>query len=99
MCNLGTELSDPIARLRRIVTSMRQGKQAISKLGPLQINALSALGVAALAPTVLLGRDVLPRPPFNVVISNVPGPDKPLYWNGALLEELYPLSIPFAGQG
>ncbi|WP_156493421.1 WS/DGAT domain-containing protein, partial [Oleiphilus sp. HI0125] len=31
---------------------------------------------------------------FNVVISNVPGPKKHLYWNGARVEGMYPVSIP-----
>ncbi|HCW90016.1 MAG TPA: wax ester/triacylglycerol synthase family O-acyltransferase, partial [Marinobacter sp.] len=30
---------------------------------------------------------------FNVVISNVPGPSEPQYWNGARLEGMYPVSI------
>ena len=30
---------------------------------------------------------------FNVVISNVPGPRKTLYLNGARLDEVYPVSI------
>jgi len=30
---------------------------------------------------------------FNVVISNVPGPKEPLYWNGARLQGMYPVSI------
>jgi hypothetical protein len=33
-----------------------------------------------------------------VVISNVPGPTRPLYWNGAALDEMYPVSIVFDGQ-
>jgi diacylglycerol O-acyltransferase len=28
----------------------------------------------------------------------VPGPNKPLYWNGARLDETYPVSIPIDGQ-
>lgn len=32
------------------------------------------------------------------MISNVTGSKVPLYWNGARLDELYPLSIPVDGQ-
>ena len=39
------------------------------------------------------------RPAFNVVISNVPGPKKPLYFRGFRMEAYYPLSIPLAGYG
>ena len=38
------------------------------------------------------------RPTFNVVISNVPGPERPLYFRGARLEASYPMSIPVHGQ-
>ena len=38
------------------------------------------------------------RPTFNVVISNVPGPDEPLYFRGARLEASFPVSIPVHGQ-
>ena len=39
------------------------------------------------------------RPPvFNVTISNVPGPDKPLYFRGAELLAIYPASIVTHGQ-
>ena len=58
---------------------------------------MSALGVAPLALGMLLGRS-LPIRPANVMISNVPGPDVPLYWNGARMTALYPLSIPVDGQ-
>jgi diacylglycerol O-acyltransferase len=32
-------------------------------------------------------------PPFNTVISNVPGILQPMYWNGARMEGSYPASI------
>lgn len=33
------------------------------------------------------------RPAFNITISNVPGPEQPLYYEGAKLEAMYPVSL------
>ena len=33
------------------------------------------------------------RPVFNVTISNVPGPQRTLYYEGAKLEAMYPVSL------
>ena len=37
-------------------------------------------------------------PPFDIVISNVPGVREPLYWNGARLDGNYPMSIALDGR-
>jgi hypothetical protein len=37
-------------------------------------------------------------PPFNIVISSVPGSSRRLYWNGARLDGVYPVSIALDGQ-
>jgi len=93
LCNLGTDLEDPADRLERVRTSMNQGKERFADLSPGQIVALSAMVMAPL----LVGRWA-PRPPFNLTISNVPGPRQPMYFNGAHLDGSYPLSIPSDGQ-
>lgn len=98
MCSLGTHLGDPVERLAAVQASMRDGKAAFAGRSQLQLLAMSALGVAPLALTMTLGRTPgLLRPP-NVMISNVPGPTGPLYWNGARFEALYPVSVPVDGQ-
>jgi len=98
MCNLATDLEDPADRLRTIHRSMTQGKQALVEMSPMQIVAMTGLGMSPLLLQGISGYHQLFRPPFNVIISNVPGPRRPLYLNGAELDGLYPLSIPYHGQ-
>ncbi|MGF7120244.1 WS/DGAT/MGAT family acyltransferase [Rhodococcus sp. BE178] len=98
MCNLGTDLADAGDRLARVHRSMTEGKASLRGMSTAQIVAMSALGSAPLALDMLLGHHGPVRPPYNIVISNVPGPNAPLYWNGARLDALYPLSIPLDGQ-
>jgi WS/DGAT/MGAT family acyltransferase len=98
MCNLGTNQSDPAARLSTVRRSMLDGKALLRGMSPLQILAMSAIGMSPLILEPLFGLTGVARPPFNLVISNVPGPRTPLYWNGARLDGLYPLSIPLTGQ-
>jgi WS/DGAT/MGAT family acyltransferase len=95
---LATDEPDPAARLAAISASMRQGKEGFAGMNRLQVTALSSLALAPLALGSVFGANRLLPPPFNLVISNVPGPKQPLYWNGARLDALYPLSIPTVGQ-
>lgn len=97
MVQLGSHLADPADRLRAVHESMRDGKQALSTMTPLQILAMSALGqVPAVLPgMVRLGG--VGRPAYNLIISNVPGPRVTQYYNGARLVGTYPLSIPIDG--
>jgi diacylglycerol O-acyltransferase / wax synthase len=98
LCNLATDLDDPAKRLETIHTSMRDNKKVFSQLTRMQALALSALLVAPLGLAAVPGFVSSTRPPFNIVISNVPGGREPMYWNGARLDGNYPLSIALDGQ-
>jgi len=97
MCGLATDLADPGERLASVQASMLAGKAELVSHSQLQVLAMSALGATQLALGMFLGHYGLLRPP-NVMISNVSGSPVPLYWNGARLDALYPLSIPVDGQ-
>jgi WS/DGAT/MGAT family acyltransferase len=98
LCTLATDVADPEERLLAIRTSMRSAKAALQGLNQLQVTALSAAVMGPLVLGLAPGLQAAVRPPYNLVISNVPGPKEPLYWNGARLEGMYPLSIPTNGQ-
>ena len=97
MVKLGTDLADPADRLKQIHRSMLSGKEALGSMTPVQILAMSAIGMAPSIVTPMLRLHGIVRPPFNLIISNVPGPKKPLYMNGAKMVGTYPLSIPIQG--
>jgi diacylglycerol O-acyltransferase / wax synthase len=97
MVQLATDRHDPADRLQAIHRSMRDGKEALSSMTPVQILAMSALGQAPAILTPMLRMQGIVRPPYNVIISNVPGPRTTHYWNGAKLVGTYPLSIPING--
>ncbi len=97
MVKLGTDLADPADRLTAVHRSMASGKQALGSMTPAQIMAMSALGMAPAVLPAMLRLQGITRPPFNVIISNVPGPREPHYFNGARLDGMWPLSIPIHG--
>jgi diacylglycerol O-acyltransferase len=98
LCNLATTEADAAVRLQTIHDSMLRGKAIYHDMSRLQITALSALPLIPLAIGMIPGMVKVTPPAFNVLISNVPGPRRPLYWNGARMTGVYPLSIPYEGQ-
>ncbi|HEY3556925.1 MAG TPA: wax ester/triacylglycerol synthase family O-acyltransferase [Kribbella sp.] len=100
IADLATDQADPERRIRRIMASTTQAKSVLSGLSPRQNLIVGALGFAVAGPgAVLPGVAGRTTPPYNIVISNVPGPaESPLYWNGSRLLGLYPASIVMNGQ-
>jgi diacylglycerol O-acyltransferase / wax synthase len=98
LCNLATDTADAAKRLEIISTSMRNNKKVFTQLPRVQQLALSATMIAPLGLGAVPGFVSAAPPPFNIVISNVPGAREPLYWRGARLDGNYPLSIALDGQ-
>ena len=96
--NLATNRQHGPTRLEEIATSTRQAKKIMGDLTPLQILALSAAQVLPLALTPVPGFVKYTHPPFYVIVSNVPGPTEEMYFNGARLDGMYPVSIVLDGQ-
>jgi diacylglycerol O-acyltransferase / wax synthase len=94
---LGTDLKDPAERMRRIVASTTRAKEQLQGMSKAAIIQYSGLLMAPLLLSLVPGAIGRVRPAFNVVVSNVPGPEKPLYFRGWRLQAVYPVSIPFQG--
>lgn len=98
LTSLATDIADPSWRLARIRESMKIAKDAMSGLSSNQLLAMSAANMLPSPLVSFLGGGEGMRPPFNITISNVPGPRQPLFLNGAKLQGIYPVSIPYHGQ-
>ncbi len=101
---LPTDASDPIARYERIRAAMSIAKEQHGAIPAemlqdfAQFTPPSVLGMAGRVAARMNLADRV-NFPFNVVISNVPGPQFPLYSAGAMLRGIYPLSAISDGVG
>lgn len=100
LASMGTDVADPLQRLEAVRASTAQAK---AQLEGMSQEAILAYSASVLAPmlhqmgaAVTGVRSPLPLT-FNVCVSNVPGPQEPLYLRGARLEATYPVSIPLHG--
>jgi diacylglycerol O-acyltransferase len=95
--SLATDVPDPERRLRAIQASMQAGKDLYASLSPEAATMFTAVAFSPMLLTNFLGTANW-FPAYNLVISNVPGPKQPMYWNGAALDGIYPMNIVVHGQ-
>ncbi|MFT5604347.1 MAG: diacylglycerol O-acyltransferase [Paracoccaceae bacterium] len=92
LVDLARKTNDPYERLREIGFTLRNVRYQIDGVPASSVIAYTlALGVFAQLAELLNLSNSLP-PLGNTLVSNVPGPRKPLYMRGAKLEEQYPIS-------
>jgi len=101
--NLQTHLGDPAERLKAIAEANAVAKQHSSALGATLLqdwSQFAAPGIFGIAMR-LYARTKLTEtvPVHNLVVSNVAGPQLPLYFLGCDVKAMYPLGPIFHGSG
>jgi hypothetical protein len=104
LASLATQIADPVARLREVQAAAGAAKALTQKLRAVTPTDFPSIGVPWLltAAASLYGKSGLASriPPIaNLVVSNVPGPQVPLYLAGARLLTYWPVSIVEHGLG
>jgi len=103
LATLPTSVAEPGLRLEIVhaATQAAKAQQAAIPQGLVdQISDFAPPALTARAARVVFATGLLHRlPPFNVTISNVPGPNVPVYLCGARLIAHYPVSVVTDGQG
>ena len=102
--SLGTEIDDPLRRLTAVRDGTRQSKALTDAIGARLMTDYSRFipaQLASLAARLYTSYGMAERalPAFNCVVSNVPGPQKPLYLAGAKLLRTHGLGPLFDGMG
>ncbi len=98
LAKVGSDIADPVERLALVRTSTASAKaqlEGMTRQGILAYSAylMAPAGIQALSAITGI-RGGLPTN-FNLCVSNVSGPDYPLYLRGSRMVASYPVSVPF----
>jgi hypothetical protein len=95
LAELPTHLADPQQRLQFMRESMLDAKRAFDAVPASLLQDLSTLlptALSGLAARALFKLATVPGVPFNLFVSNIPGPQMALYIAGAKVAGIYPMS-------
>jgi WS/DGAT/MGAT family acyltransferase len=104
LVSLATDMDDPVQRLDAIARSTRVAKEQeqlhrgrlVGDVAQIAAPGLASRVARAVAGTRLFDRV---RPPFNVMVSGIKGPDFPLFCAGSRVEAMYPVGPVAEGVG
>ncbi len=95
LCDLPVGEPDPVVRLQRVTFEMGQLKAQNQMMGAQAIVGLAGFGPPTLHAMGARAASGLSQRVWNVVVTNVPGPQFPLYAGGSLMLAAYPV-VPLA---
>jgi diacylglycerol O-acyltransferase len=102
-CSLETQIEDAGERLRAIAEHNAVAKEHSAAIGATLLQDWSQFAGPAVFGVAMRvyarSRLTEARPVHNLVVSNVPGPQIPLYFLGAQVDAMYPLGPIFHGSG
>ena len=103
LAKLPTHLGDPEERVMVAHEATQHAKSQQAAIPQGLVDSITEFAPPALiarAARVVFATGVLHRvPPFNLCISNIPGPNIPVYMGGARMLAHYPVSVITDGQG
>lgn len=102
MAKLATDVADPVERIKVIVESTKDAKDRLGDVRDVIPTDFSFFGapimISGMARMMGQGEIANQMPAMmNVLISNVPGPRRPLYCVGSKVTGYFPVSIPTHG--
>lgn len=97
VCPLPTVHGDLLRGLRDVATITQRGKAHLRGMSPSALQQFTLLGMSPLILGQMTGLAAKAPPIFNFVVSNVVASKQQLYFNGAELEAMYPISVLFDG--
>jgi WS/DGAT/MGAT family acyltransferase len=100
--SLETQIEDPGERLRAIAAANTVAKEHSAAIGATLLQdwtQFAGPAVFGVAMRVYARSRLTESPVHNLVVSNVPGPQMPLYFLGAQVDAMYPLGPIFHGAG
>ncbi len=93
-CRVETQISDPAERIRTIAAGNTAAKDHTAAMGPTLLHDWTQFGGQTMfgAAMRILPRIPITRgPAYNLILSNVPGPQAQLYFLGCQVDTMYPL--------
>jgi diacylglycerol O-acyltransferase len=98
-CRLYTQIDDPVERLRLIARGNTAAKDHAAALGPTLLHDWTDMAGQTMSGTAMKLLPHIPLTAYNLVMSNVPGPQEQLYFLGCKVNAMYPLGPIIAGVG